>query len=75
MGLTTILLAGEQLTAGYLEGRYHAAYILCATSLFSPTNVLTYGWVISAVFFHFALCPKDWLSWKSVFSGMAPIPS
>lgn len=58
MGLTTIMLAGEQLAAGYLEGRYHAAYITGATSLVSPADILTYGWMISALFFHFALCPR-----------------
>lgn len=58
MGLTTIMFAAEQFAAGYLEGRYHGAYIMSATTLFSPTDVLTYGWMIAAVFFHFSLCPK-----------------
>ena len=58
MGLTTIMLAAEQFAAGYLEGRYHGAYIMSATTLLSPTDVLTYGWMIAAVFFHFSMCPR-----------------
>ncbi|NWF77163.1 MAG: hypothetical protein HXY36_00955 [Chloroflexi bacterium] len=58
MGLTTIMLAAEQFAAGYLEGHYHGAYIMSAITLFSPTDVLTYGWMIAAVFFHFSLCPR-----------------
>lgn len=58
MGLTTIMLATEQCAAGYLEGRYHGAYIMSATNLFSPTDALTYGWIIAAVFFHLSLCPR-----------------
>jgi hypothetical protein len=59
MGVTTIMLAAEQFATGYLEGRYHGAYIMSATTLFSTTDVLTYGWMIAAVFFHFSLCPKS----------------
>jgi len=59
MGLTTIMLAAEQFAAGYLEGRYHGAYIMGATTLFSPADILTYGWMIAAVFFHFSLCPRE----------------
>ncbi|MCR4394652.1 MAG: hypothetical protein NUV31_09815, partial [Dehalococcoidales bacterium] len=58
MGLTTIMFAAEQFAAGYLEGRYHGAYIISATTLFSPIDVLTYGWMIAAVFLHFSLCPR-----------------
>ena len=57
LGLVTVVLAGMQLATGYLEGRYHAAYIIGAGSLFSPTNILIYSWGISALFFHLALCP------------------
>lgn len=49
MGLTTIMVTAEQFAAGYLEGRYHGAYIVSATTLFSPTDVLTYGWMIAAL--------------------------
>jgi hypothetical protein len=48
MGLTTILLASEHLAARYLERCYHIADIIGATSLLSPTDVMTYGWMISA---------------------------
>jgi len=48
-----------QFATGYLEGRYHAVYIIGAMSLFSLTDVLTYGWAASAVFFHSALCPRQ----------------
>jgi len=59
LGMITITLAAEQLATGYLEGRYHGAYIVGAASLFSPTNLLTYGWMVSAVFFHLSLCRWD----------------
>ncbi len=58
MGLVTIVFAAEQFAAGYLEGRYHGAYIMSATTLFSPTDILIYGWMIAAVLFHFSLCPR-----------------
>jgi ABC-type Fe3+ transport system permease subunit len=57
LGAVTIMLSGMQFATGYLEGRYHAAYIVSAMSFISPTDVLTYGWAIAAVFFHSALCP------------------
>jgi hypothetical protein len=57
LGLVTATLIGMQLAIGYLEGRYHGAYIIGATSVLSPTNILIYGWGLSAVFFHMALCP------------------
>jgi len=57
LGAVTMMLSGMQFATGYLEGRYHAAYIVGAMSFVSPTNILTYGWAISAVFFHSALCP------------------
>ena len=57
LGAVTIVLVGMQLATGYLEGRYHGAYIAGATSLFSPTDILIYGWAVSALFFHAALCP------------------
>jgi len=58
MGLATIVFAGQQLIAGYIEGKYHSAYILGASSLLSSTNLMIYVWMISMVFFHFAICPK-----------------
>ncbi len=64
MGLTTILLASEQLAMGYLEGRYHAAYIASATSLLSPADMWTICWMIVALLLHFALCP--WSKMKTV---------
>lgn len=57
LGLVTAVIVGMQLAIGYLEGHYHAAYIIGATSVLSPTNILIYGWGLSAVFFHMALCP------------------
>ena len=57
LGAVTLMLSAIQFATGYLEGRYHAAYIIGATLLFSPTDVLTYGWAIAAVFFHSSLCP------------------
>jgi hypothetical protein len=39
MGLTTIMLAAEQFAAGYLEGRYHGAYIMSAKTLLPCARV------------------------------------
>jgi hypothetical protein len=71
MGLTTIMLATEQFAAGYLEGRCHGAYIMSATTLFSPTAVLTYGWMIAAMFFHFSLCPRKMMVTANRLEGCA----
>lgn len=68
LGSVTIVLVGMQLATGYLEGRYHGAYIAGATSLFSPTDVLIYGWAASALFFHTALCP-----WQRMKMPVKPI--
>jgi len=57
LGAITLMLAAMQFATGYLEGRYHAAYIIGSMSFLSPTDLLTYGWAISAVFFHSSLCP------------------
>jgi hypothetical protein len=57
LGLITLALAAMQFATGYLEGRYHAAYIIGSMSFLSPTDILTYGWAISAVFFHSSLFP------------------
>ena len=57
LGAVTIALAAMQFATGYLEGRYHAAYIMAAMSVFSLTNILMYGWAVSAIFFHSAVCP------------------
>jgi len=52
------MLAAMQFATGYLEGRYHTAYIVGAMAFFSPKDVLNYGWAISAIFFHSSLCPR-----------------
>ena len=57
LGLITMMLSAMQFATGYLEGRYHTAYIIGAMSFLSPTDVLIYGWTISALFFHSSLCP------------------
>ena len=57
LGLVTFMLAAVQFASGYLDGRYHGAYITGAMSFFSPVDLLAYGWVVSAIFFHSALCP------------------
>ncbi|RLC61665.1 MAG: hypothetical protein DRI01_08120, partial [Chloroflexi bacterium] len=57
LGAVTLMLAAMQFAIGYLEGRYHAAYIIGAMAFLSPTDILTYGWALAAVFFHSALCP------------------
>ncbi len=57
LGLVTVVLAAIQFATGYLEGRYYGAYIMGAMSTFSLTDILIYGWAVSAVFFHSAVCP------------------
>ncbi len=57
LGLVTVIFAVMQLATGYLEGRYHTAYIIGAGSLFSLIDILIYGWAFSAVFLHCAICP------------------
>jgi hypothetical protein len=57
LGLVTLFFTAVQFAFAYLEGHYHGAYILGPMSSFSPANLLAYGWAVSAVFFHSALCP------------------
>ena len=57
LGAVTLMLAAMQFATGYLEGHYHAAYIIGAMAFLSPTDILTYGWAAAAAFFHAALCP------------------
>ncbi|MFO7772502.1 MAG: hypothetical protein R6V59_00905 [Dehalococcoidia bacterium] len=57
LGAVTSVFAAMQFATGYLEGRYHGAYIIGVMSFFSLTDLLMYGWAISAVSFHSALCP------------------
>ena len=57
LGAVTMVFAAMQFATGYLEGRYHGAYITGAMSAFSVTDILIYGWAVSAVFFHSAVCP------------------
>jgi len=64
LGAVTLMLSAMQFATGYLEGRYHTAYIIGAMTFFSPTDVLSYGWAISAVFFHSSLC--SWRRMKAV---------
>jgi len=57
LGLVTVVLASIQFAIGYLEGSYYGAYIMGAMSVFSVTDILIYGWAVSAVFLHSAICP------------------
>jgi len=57
LGAVTLMLSAMQFATGYLEGRYHTAYITGAMVFLSPTDILTYSWAFAAVFFHAALCP------------------
>lgn len=58
LGLATIALAAVEFANGFLEGRYHAAYLYGATTLLSPTHMLTIGWVLATVVMHLGLCPR-----------------
>ena len=72
LGAVTLMLAAMQFAMGYLEGRYHAAYIIGAMVSFSPTDILTYGWALAAVFFHSALCPWKMSRGASLASKKGP---
>jgi hypothetical protein len=59
LALAPLVLGAEQLATGYLEGRYHSAYLYGATTLFSPTNLFIIVWMSFAVAVHLQLCPRD----------------
>lgn len=56
-GAITMMAIGIQLGQGYVEGRFHAAYMFYASSLFSVTSILEYGVVALAMYFHFQFFP------------------
>ena len=57
LGLTTICIAASQLANGYIEGRFHHAYIVLAGSINNPLNIIIYIAVIASFFIHFSLFP------------------
>jgi len=59
MGLTTIMIAGLQLAQGYNEGRFHAAYIYYAGSLFNVLYIPIILLLIATILIHFVLCPRS----------------
>ena len=65
-GAFTIAAAGAQFGQGYMEGRFHVAYISYAGSPFHVTQIITYLWVALAIFIHFLLFQlarkKKWLA-------------
>lgn len=56
-GAITMMSIGTQLGQGYLEGRFHAAYISYADSLFNVASLVVYGFFALAMFSHFKLFP------------------
>ncbi len=56
-GAITMMAIGMQLGQGYFEGRFHAAYMFYAGSLFSVTSIFLYGVYALAIVFHFQLFP------------------
>lgn len=56
-GAITMMSIGTQLGQGFLEGRFHAAYIFYADSLFNVASVVVYGFFALAMFSHFKLFP------------------
>jgi len=52
-GAVTMMAIGIQLWQGYLEGRFHAAYMFYAGSLFSVTSILSYGVFALVMYLHF----------------------
>jgi len=59
MALVALVFSAEQLATGYLEGRYHMAYLYGATTLFSPTHLFTVSFMVLAVLAHLYLCPRE----------------
>jgi len=57
MGAITIAAAGFQIAQGYNEGRFHAAYIHYAGSLFNILQINILALVIIAILTHIILCP------------------
>ncbi|UCE98083.1 MAG: hypothetical protein JSV74_01785 [Dehalococcoidia bacterium] len=53
----TMTFIGMQLGQGYLEGRFHAAYIFYADSLFNAASLVVYGLFALAMFSHFQFFP------------------
>ena len=56
-GLITISAFGFQLGQGYIEGRFHALYILRVNSLFDLKDILVYLGIAIMWIVHFNLCP------------------
>ena len=56
-GAITMMSIGTQLGQGYLEGRFHAAYMFYANSLFNVASVVVYGFFALAMFSHFLFFP------------------
>jgi len=59
LGLITIVLACFQLSQGYIEGRFHHAYITLAGSIDNPLNLIYLFAVIASIFIHFTLFPMS----------------
>jgi hypothetical protein len=57
MGLVTILFIACQFGSGYVEGRYHAAYIAGANSVTSATCWFVYLLMVLAICWHFTFFP------------------
>ncbi len=64
LGAITITLFSMQLGQGYLEGRFHGAYMSGANSLFDSTDILLYIFVVFGWIIHFQIFPiskiKKW---------------
>lgn len=56
-GLITITAFGLQLVQGYIEGRFHAIYIMRANSLFDVKDGLVYIGIALMWIVHLVLCP------------------
>jgi hypothetical protein len=56
-GFMTIMVLGWELGTLYLEGRFHAAYIVYAGSPFSVTNIFVCVVIFVALCFHFLFFP------------------
>jgi hypothetical protein len=56
-GLITITAFGLQVGQGYIEGRFHALYIVDVGSIFDPKDIVVYLGITIMWIVHFNLCP------------------
>lgn len=58
LGLTTIAIAMFQLAQGYIEGRFHHAYIVLAGQMLNPFYIIYAVVLLASFFVHYSLFPR-----------------